>query len=108
MPWGSTPESRRRDAATYGSAGYRRNRDLARRRAAGYCEQCQHRHGRLQCDHVIPVSQGGGHAVANLRMLCAGPGSCQCHEKKTAGEGGGYRARRTGAADPDCTPRTQW
>ena len=107
MTWRKTPAGRRRDSQVYGDPEYRRNRDLARRRAAGFCEQCHHRHPRLQCDHVIPVSQGGGHALANLRMLCAGPGSCRCHEAKTATEGGGYRGARR-PADPDPLSRTAW
>lgn len=107
MPWSADPEKRRADARNYGTPEYRRAREAARRRAGGCCEQCGHRHARLQCDHRIPVSQGGGHSLANLRMLCAGPGSCRCHEKKTAQEGGGYRSSGR-AADPDCTPRTLW
>jgi hypothetical protein len=107
MPWTKTPDDRRRDAEIYADPEYRRNRTAARRRANGRCEGCRHPHSRLQCDHVIPVSQGGTHDLANLQMLCAGPGTCLCHEKKTAQEGGGYRnhGHRT---DPDCTPRTLW
>jgi 5-methylcytosine-specific restriction endonuclease McrA len=107
MTWRKTPESRRHDQATYGGAEYKRNREAARRRAGGRCEGCEHPHTRLQCDHVIPVSQGGGHQLANLAMLCAGPASCTCHERKTATEGGGYRSRGRGN-DPSPTPRTQW
>jgi 5-methylcytosine-specific restriction endonuclease McrA len=111
MPWSTDPEKRRRDARVYG-AEYRRNRDAVIRRAAGVCEGCHHRHSRLQCDHIIPVSKGGTHSVTNLRALCAGPGSCKCHERKTAQEGGGYRQpgnRGTRpAADPPHRPVTQW
>lgn len=107
MPWSTDPAKRRQDQATYGSREYRQARELARRRAAGRCEECDHRHDRLQCDHVIPVSQGGGHSLANLTMRCAGPGSCKCHERKTAQEGGGYRNPNRNA-DPRPRPRTQW
>lgn len=106
MPWRKTRADRQRDAKTYGSPEYQRNKAAAQRRAAGRCEQCRHRHP-TQCDHVIPVSQGGSHTVANLQMLCHGPGTCQCHERKTAGEGGGYRQPRE-QRDPQPRPRTQW
>jgi hypothetical protein len=108
MPgWAKTPDDRRRDAQTYGSPEYRRNRDAARRRAGGRCEQCQHRHTTLQCDHIRNVAGGPpDHSLGNLRMLCAGEGSCKCHEKKTATEGRGFRAPRR--ADPPPQPRTRW
>jgi hypothetical protein len=108
MPWDNSPDARRRSDATYGPE-YRRNRDTARRRAAGRCEGCHHRHTRLQCDHIRNNAAGStpDHSLGNLQMLCTGPGSCQCHEKKTATEGGGYRAPKA-AADPECTPKTVW
>lgn len=106
MPWTSDPAKRRRDQAVYGT-DYRRARDQARRRASGRCEHCQHPHGRLECDHIIPVTQGGTHALANLRMLCKGPGTCRCHERKTATEGGGYRQSHA-AADPAPAVRGWW
>lgn len=107
MPWEKTPESRRHDAETYGSPEYRRNREVARRRANGRCEDCGHRHGRLQCDHDTPVSQGGTHHPDNLKMMCTGHGTCRCHERKTAHEGGGYRSKKP-ASDPELQPRTNW
>jgi 5-methylcytosine-specific restriction endonuclease McrA len=109
MTWKKTPEDRRRDAETYGDPVYKRNRAAAKRRAGGRCEDCGHPHGRLQCDHIIPVSQGGGHQLANLAMRCVGEGSCKCHERKTAQEGGGYRSKRdAGQIDPAPRPRTNW
>jgi HNH endonuclease len=105
MPWQNTPESRRRNQETYGSPEFIAARKLARKRADGRCEQCGHRH-RTQCDHVIPVSQGGTHDLANLKMLCAGDRSCKCHERKTAAEGGGFRSKRK--PNPDPVSRTQW
>lgn len=98
MPWSNTPEKRQRDAETY-NAEYRQNRQIALGRAGGSCDKCGRR-GRLQTDHIIPVSQGGGHELANLQALCCGPGSC--HAAKTAAEGG-RRPR-----DPEPTPRTAW
>ena len=109
MPWRKSREDRERDAKVYGSPEYRRNREIARRRAGGVCEGCHHRHGKLECDHIIPTTQHGTHHPDNLRMLCKGPGTCQCHERKSATEGGGYRRRGRGSAgDPECRPRTQW
>lgn len=110
MPWDNSPEKRRQDAAFYSDPTYRRNRAIVKRRANGRCEECGHRHDRLQCDHAIPHTKGGSHGVENLRMLCAGDGSCKCHERKTAGEGGGFRSNpgRRAARDPKPSPRTKW
>jgi 5-methylcytosine-specific restriction endonuclease McrA len=107
VPWQNTPEDRRRSSETYGDPVYLRNREDARRRAGGYCEQCTHRHPRLQCDHVIPLSQGGTHDPSNLRMLCVGKGSCRCHEHKTAAEG---NTAKVAGPPPDPAPRpvTRW
>lgn len=109
MPWDNSPAKRQQDAKTYSDPVYRRNRAVAVRRAAGRCEKCGHRH-KTQCDHVIPVSQGGTHSADNLQMLCSGDGTCKCHEAKTAQEGGGFR--RDGGSrtprDPKPTPRTRW
>lgn len=110
MPWDKTRADRQRDAKVYGNPEYKRNRAAARRRANGRCEQCHHPHDRLQCDHDTPVSKGGTHNLDNLRMLCTGPGTCKCHEKKTAQEGGGYRqaANNSSNADPPLQARTKW
>jgi len=112
MPWDNSPEKRARDAKTYRDPEYLRNRAARRRHAAGRCEQCQHRHARLQCDHNIPVTKGGTHHFDNLRMLCAGDGTCKCHERKTAQEGGGYRAPGNRGSktepDPPLQQRTTW
>jgi 5-methylcytosine-specific restriction protein A len=105
MPWKKTPADRQRDAQVYGSPEYKRNRAAALRRADRRCEECGRRDRSLQTDHIIPVTQGGTHDLANLKVLCSGPGSC--HAKKTATEGGGYRKRST-PVDPPFSPRTQW
>lgn len=34
------------------------------------CQYCGQRGGRLECDHVIPVSRGGTHTLANLNTAC--------------------------------------
>ncbi|HEY6278993.1 MAG TPA: hypothetical protein VIX86_21995 [Streptosporangiaceae bacterium] len=106
MPWRNDPDARARSAATYGSPAYRQARDRARRRAGGRCEGCGHKHTRLQCDHIRNTGTGPpDHSLANLQMLCMGEGSCRCHERKTATEGGGFRKT---AADPAVQPRTTW
>ena len=100
--WQKTAADREREAKVYGRQ-YRRDRAAARRRASGYCEGCHHQHPRLEADHEIPVSQGGGHG-SNLRMLCKGEGTCKCHDRKTAREGGKGKL----ASDPAPVQRTQW
>jgi len=34
------------------------------------CTYCGHRGGKLQCDHIIPVSKGGSHTDDNLTTAC--------------------------------------
>lgn len=34
------------------------------------CEYCGERGGRLECDHVVPVSRGGSHDPSNLVTAC--------------------------------------
>jgi 5-methylcytosine-specific restriction endonuclease McrA len=114
VPWKNDREKRRQDTETYGSPEYKRNRAAALRRSGGRCEcqgecgqhtgPCPDRTRRVQTDHITPVSQGGGHALKNLRCLCAGPGSC--HAAKTAQEGGGYRKPSNG--DPQPRRPTTW
>lgn len=105
MPWSNSPADRARQAATYGPE-FRAARAQARRRAGGRCEQCHHAHPRLQCDHIVNTASTGrpDHSLGNLQMLCAGAGSCKCHERKTAAEGNGFRRR----PDPAPQPRTKW
>lgn len=110
MPWVKTAADRARDAATYGSPEYKRNKAVVRRRSGGRCEVTENGRpcgstDRVQCDHVTPVSQGGTHHIDNLRDTCH-----RHHAQKTAQEGGGYRkaGRRAAEADPVLTPRTKW
>jgi len=103
MPWqAKTREERRRDSRVYDDPEYQRNRRHALARAGGRCEKCSRSGRRLQVDHIIPVTQGGGHDEGNLQVLCSGPGSC--HAAKTAQEGRGYRS----VTDPDHVERTKW
>src|SRR5262249_45361278 len=108
MTWAKTQAQRARDAQVYGSAEYRNNRAAARRRANGTCEGCHHRHPKLECDHIAPKSEAGGgsNALSNLQMLCSGPGSCKCHDKKTYEQRKGHRGNS--AADPAARIRAWW
>ena len=102
MAWRKTPADRQRENAVYQDPVYQANRKVCLTRAAGRCQNCGKRTTRLQADHIVPVSQGGTHDLANLQALCAGPGSC--HARKTAAEGQGFRRR----PDPEPRPRTAW
>lgn len=106
MTWRKTAADRQRDAKVYGSPEYKRNREAARRRANGHCEQCGCRHARLQCDHITPKSDGGTNSPGNLQMLCTGPGTCRCHEKKTYQQR--TATRRATPIDPVLKTRTNW
>lgn len=105
MPWRNSPEDRAASTATYQDPEYQRNKAIVRRRSGGRCEVVTEngtRCGsadRVQCDHVTPVSQGGGHGLGNLRDTCISH-----HRAKSAAEGGGWRRRR----DPPPQARTQW
>ena len=37
-----------------------------------------------ECDHVVPLEQGGSNDDENLQLLCGGPD--RCHAAKTAAE----------------------
>ncbi len=76
--------SRRRSAAAGVARKPRRNdapwrRDVIALRGE-WCRSCRTSRG-LQCDHVMPRSQGGTSVVENGTMLCR-----ECHEKKTNSE----------------------
>lgn len=102
MPWQNDPDKRRRDRETYEDPEFIKNRAIVRRRANGRCERCGRTGRRIQVDHVVPRSQGGGHGLDNLQALCSGPGSC--HAAKTARES--HATRRPERPAP--TPRTVW
>lgn len=110
MGWNKTPEDRARDKAVYGDPEYLANKKLVRRRSGGRCEVTENGRmcgskNRVQCDHIIPVSQGGTHHIENLRDICK-----PHHDAKTAQEGGGYRkrGRRGPKEDPPLVGRTKW
>jgi hypothetical protein len=105
--WPSDPAKRRRDQQVYGDPAYIKNRELARRRANGKCENCGHRHLKLECDHIVPKSSGVvDNSLTNLQMLCSKEGGgCGCHEAKTYAQRGNSPRR---AADPDPRPDVWW
>ena len=43
------------------------------------CQYCGERGGRLECDHIFPVSRGGGHEDENLTTACR-----ECNRSKRA------------------------
>lgn len=66
-------------------------------RANFACEACGRRGQRLECDHKIPIQQGGTDALSNLQALCR-----RCHIAKTRAENGGnFRGRPEWAAHLD-------
>lgn len=63
----------------YSDPRYQRERAAALRRARNACERCGRKDLKLECDHVVPLSQGGANDRANLVILCV-----LCHRSKTA------------------------
>lgn len=59
---------------------YAKNRVYRFKMARGRCEYCgcDLQPGGWQCDHVVPLRQGGSHDINNLRVACVA-----CHKKKT-------------------------
>lgn len=64
----------------YKSAEYARNRQHRFERAHGRCEACGVRleAGAWECDHLVPIKDGGTNHIDNLRVLCR-----PCHRGKT-------------------------
>lgn len=73
----------------YKDADYTRNRRHAFERAHGKCQACGLvlQPGDWECDHRIPIRDGGTNDIINLLILCK-----PCHRAKTAAE---RRARNT-------------
>lgn len=71
--------------AGYRDPNYHRERQAAKNRAGGRCEKCGRSDMKLECDHIIPLKDGGLNVRSNMRMLCT-----MCHRRKTSED----RARR--------------
>jgi 5-methylcytosine-specific restriction endonuclease McrA len=109
----NTAEKRRRDQRIYKDPLYLRNRQIVLARAGGRCEKCGRRTSHLEVDHIVSVASSlaaghdPDHSVANLRVLCAGRGSC--HARVTAQGSHAARQRRaSGQGDPEFVPHTRW
>ena len=67
------------------------------RRCGSRCARCGIAAGngvRLEMDHIVPRSLGGGDEAENLQPLCAGPNSRRCHRRKTEAEAKAARRRK--------------
>lgn len=64
----------------YRDPEYAKNRQHRFERAHGKCEACglPLMPAEWECDHLIPLRDGGTNAVENLRVLCK-----PCHQRKT-------------------------
>lgn len=73
-------EKRAEYRKAYRDPSYHRERQAAVNRAKGFCERCG-RATALQCDHIVPLRDGGTNTRANLQMLCT-----TCHTAKTTAD----------------------
>lgn len=53
--------------------------EAMKRRHGSRCAYCGARSDSLEMDHVIPISRGGRHAIANILPACA-----SCNRRKSA------------------------
>jgi len=68
-------------------------RDRVRKRDRGKCACCGRMSRKWEHDHIVPLKDGGSHALDNIQTLCV-----PCHKAKTAREAIA-RASRRGQAD---------
>ena len=101
MPWKRSPDERRRDNRTYGTA-WRKARRAQLERDRYQCQVrldgCTRR--ATEVDHIIGADRDPQHR--QLRSVCHA-----CHLKITATQGGGARSPGS-VADPEPRPRTSW
>lgn len=64
--------------AGYRDPAYYRERQAALTRAAGKCERCGRSDLKLECDHIVPLKDGGRNERSNFQILCK-----LCHGMKT-------------------------
>ncbi len=74
---------------SYRDPEYARNRRHRYERARGRCEACGIAvgPGEWECDHLVPLRDGGTNRIENLLVLCR-----PCHRRKTAAD---RRARKS-------------
>src|SRR5690606_24701270 len=81
-----------------GGRPWRRLVEAVKRRDKYTCQAC----GRVtedgECDHIVPLSQGGTDDLSNLQWLCREP----CHRVKTAREGSGASNHPEWLPKPAC------
>jgi 5-methylcytosine-specific restriction protein A len=81
-----------------GGRPWRRLVEAVKRRDQYTCQSC----GRVtedgECDHIVPLSQGGTDDLSNLQWLCREP----CHRAKTAREGSGASNHPEWLPKPAC------
>ena len=58
-------------------------RERVRKRDRGKCASCGRRSRKWEHDHIVPLKDGGSHALDNIQTLCV-----PCHKVKTAREAG--------------------
>lgn len=61
-----------------GGRPWRRKRLAVLERDRFTCQTCHRVDTTLECDHIVPVSQGGSDDMSNLEAICV-----PCHQKKT-------------------------
>ena len=64
-------------------------RERVHKRDRGKCASCGRRSRKWEHDHIIPLKDGGSHALDNIQTLCI-----PCHKLKTAREAGARASRR--------------
>lgn len=82
-----------------GTAAWKRRSRRIIRRDRGICYRCK-RPGADDCDHIIPVAEGGSDSDDNLGAIHSWP----CHAQKSAEEGARARWRKKERRDPERHP----
>lgn len=80
--------------------GWAQRRRQAMERDNWLCQPCR-KQGFIteakECDHIVPVSEGGGEEIENLQAICL-----ECHAQKTADEAArsrGFKVKKVTGLD---------